>query len=470
MTLFKTLLGGLSLLSLTAAPLAAQTAGQTAATSAPAPTATPATPIPSVPQDARVGPYGIPAATVDARLSDPNNRGPVAVVNGAVITGTDLAQRVALLVSTSEGEMSGPELQQVRLQVLSNLIDETLQIQAAAAQELAVESRLVEGRYAEVAGRNFQGATDAARQMDAQLMSLGSSPNSLKRQITGEIAWQLLLRRNITPFINVSEEEARERLAALEATRGSSEYRIGEIYLSATPESRAAVFQNASAIVEQLRKGGNFVAYARQFSEATTATVGGDLGFVQLNRLPPEMAREVGNMEAGQLVGPVEVPGGFTIILLIDKKQVMMADPRDSILSLKQIAMGIPDGMSAAEFDAGLAQFNSAIGAAGSCEAVDAIAAGIGAEVVPNSQVRARSLPGQLQSALLSMQPGQATPAFGSQEEGVRVLMLCGRQAPPQEAAQTVAQIQREIEDERVEKRAQAFLRDLRNDADIQYN
>src|SRR3546814_6373021 len=48
-------------------------------------------------------------------------------------------------------------------------------------------------------------------------------------------------------------------------SRGTEEYRLGEIFLSATPENQAAVARNAQQIVEQLEQGGSFVAYARQF-------------------------------------------------------------------------------------------------------------------------------------------------------------------------------------------------------------
>lgn len=429
------------------------------------------TPVVAQEQDAEqtVGPMNIPVSVVGPKLNDPNNRAPVAVVNGAVITGTDLTHRVALLVATSGGELPEDELQIVRLQVLSNLIDETLQIQGAEAQELEVETAMVEGRYAEVAQRNFGANADAIQKMDAQMIAFGSSPASLKRQIRGEIAWQLLLRRNVIPFINVSVEEAQEQLAQLEATRGSTEYRIGEIYLSTTPETRQSVYQTAIGIVERLRQGGNFQAYARQFSQASTATVGGDLDFVQLNRLPVELAREVEQMQVGELVGPIEVQGGFSIIVLIDKRQVLTADPRDSLLSLKQVSISFPPTMSDADFDARVSAFNDAMSQVTSCELADAAAEKLGGQVVPNNSIRARALPPQLQSILLEMQPGQSTPAFGSKEEGVRVLVLCGKQAPPAATGKTVAQIQQEIENERIEKRANAYLRDLRNDADIQF-
>jgi peptidyl-prolyl cis-trans isomerase SurA len=51
------------------------------------------------------------------------------------------------------------------------------------------------------------------------------------------------------------------------------------------------VQQQLRQIVDQLRQGGSFVAYARQYSQASTAVVGGDLGFVRLAQLPARARR-----------------------------------------------------------------------------------------------------------------------------------------------------------------------------------
>ena len=55
-------------------------------------------------------------------------------------------------------------------------------------------------------------------------------------------------------------------------------------------------------------------------------------------------------------------------------------------------------------------------------------------------------------------------------EDGIRVLMLCGRDDPEQNAGPDFETLMNQIEDERIGKRAQRYLRDLRNDAFIEYN
>ena len=106
--------------------------------------------------------------------------------------------------------------------------------------------------------------------------------------------------------------------------------------------------------------------------------------------------------------------------------------------------------------------------------------------MVDNDSVRIRDLPPQLQEILLKLQVGQATPPFGSPTEGVRALVLCGRDDPQQSAVPGAAQIQGQLEQQRVNLRAQSKhsskqrlvlqllraqskLRDLRRDAVIEY-
>ncbi|WP_394707024.1 peptidylprolyl isomerase [uncultured Erythrobacter sp.] len=412
-------------------------------------------------------PFGLPEDITLFGKADPDRRTATAIVNGFVITGTDIDMRVALVTAASDAAISEDEMLRLRVQVLRNLIDETLKIQAAAAAEMEVKREEVEQTYQQLAAQNF--GSDP-KKMDEYLVSIGSSSASLKRQIEGEAAWENLLRRNIMPFVNVSAEEVNDSLKRMNEAKGTDEYRLGEIFLSATSENRAAVLANAQQIVQQLQQGGSFVAYARQYSEATTAVVGGDLGWVRLGQLPPQLAAAARTMSAGQLQGPIEIPGGFSILYLINKRQVLMADPNEAVLNLKQISVMFPAGVTQAQAEARVNEFGSFVDGLRGCANVEAAAATIGAEVVTNDQIKAEALPPQLRDIILNLQIGQTTPPFGNIQEGVRVFMLCGRDDPKDAGAPTFAAVMDQLEEERVNKRAQRFLRDLRNDAYIEYN
>ncbi len=427
-----------------------------------------ALPVAAPAQDAPAprGELSLPENPVIFGKNDPNHRTATVIINGEVITGTDIDQRIALVVAASGGKIGPEELERLRLQVLRNLMDETLQIQEARAQDMAVEDAEVDASYERIARQNFGQDPKA---LDAYLVKIGSSPASLKRQIRGELSWQRLLRRNVTPFVSVSDDEVREVVNRQEAARGSDEFRVGEIFLSANSENREAVLQNAMRIVEQLQKGASFVGYARQYSEASTASVGGDLGWIRGGVLPPELDQVVQGLQPGQMAGPIEVRGGFSIMLLIDKRKVLTADPRDATLNLKQISISFPPGTTEAQATAKAQDFAAKIKGAKGCAAADQVAGQMGAEVVNNEAIKARDLPGPLQELVLGLSLGETTPPFGSIQDGVRVLMLCGRDDPKAGGSINFEEVQNQIEDERINRRAQTYLRDLRRDAVIDY-
>jgi peptidyl-prolyl cis-trans isomerase SurA len=413
--------------------------------------------------------FNIPSDVKLLGKMDPNERHATAKVNGSIITGTDVDQRVALVLAASEGaKLSDQEMQALRLQVLRNLIDETIQIQEAKAQDVAPAGDEIERAYQQVAKQKFGKST---AELDAELRSIGSSPASLKRQIEGELAQNNLIQRNISPFVNVSESEVQEVYNRIQSSKGTDQYEIAEIYLSATPETRAAVLQNASKIVEQIKQGGSFQAYARQFSEASTAAVGGELGWIRLEQLQnPTLEAAVQQLKPGEVAGPIEIPGGFDILALMDKRQIGMADPRDAVLSLKQISIEFPKGTTEDESKKKAQAFADAVKGIHGCGDADAAAKAIGAQTVDNDQIQVKQLPAALQQALLQLNVGQTTPPFGSLTEGVRVLMLCGRDDPKTDAGPKVEEIQSQLEDDRVGKRWQRYLRDLRRDAVIEYD
>jgi peptidyl-prolyl cis-trans isomerase SurA len=89
--------------------------------------------------------------------------------------------------------------------------------------------------------------------------------------------------------------------------------------------------------------------------------------------------------------------------------------------------------------------------------------------VVDRDGLVIRDVPPALQNMLLPLQVGQSTQPFGTIEDGVRVLVLCGRDDPPSPGTPSVEQLQDQIAEQRVNVRAQRMLRDLRRDALIEY-
>ncbi|MEQ1688291.1 MAG: peptidylprolyl isomerase, partial [Sphingopyxis sp.] len=162
--------------------------------------------------------------------------------------------------------------------------------------------------------------------------------------------------------------------------------------------------------------------------------------------------------------------GGISILLMIDKRRVLTADPRDAVLSLKQVSFNFPAGTTQARANELAANFQARTRAIAGCGQADQVAAELGAEVNSRDQIAMRDLPPPLQSSLGAMQIGQVTQMFGSQQQGVSVLVLCGREMPAAATTPSVEEVADRIQQERVQRRAQRYMRDLRRDAIIDYS
>ena len=428
----------------------------------------------AVAQDApQAPPQAEPSTTSSLRLPEnpqlfgaaiPDVVKATAIVNGDVITQTDVEQRLALLAIANGGPIPAEELDRLRQQVLRNLIDETLQIQAARAEKIEIRTADIDKTVERVA----TGTKQTPEQLVQYLRANGSSIKSLRRQVEGEIAWQRLQRAKIESGVSVGEDEVKAVLDKLNSSKGTEEYRVGEIFLSATSDTQPQVTANANKILEQLKGGASFAGYARQYSEASTAAVGGDLGWVRPEQLPQPLAAALRSMAPGTVSNPIAVPGGVSILVVQDTRKILTADPRDAVLSLKQVSVSFPKGTTRPQAEPIVARFAEAARNVGGCGGADKIAADFHGEVVSSDQVKMRDLPAPLQQLMLPMQVGQATQPFGSIEEGVRVLVICGRdQVDPSEP--TFDTVYNQLNEERVNLRARRYLRDLRRDAVIEF-
>lgn len=387
-----------------------------------------------------------------------------AIVNGEVITQTDVDQRLALLAIANGGRIPADQVDRLRQQVLRNLIDETLQIQAAKANKIEIGNADIERTLTRVAANVKQ----TPEQMAEYLKANGSSIRSIRRQIEGETAWRRLQSAKIESGVNVAEDEVKAVIKRMEDAKGTEEYRVGEIFLATTPATQDQVMANANQILQQLRAGGSFAGYARQFSEASTQAVGGDLGWLRPEQLPEPIAAALRQMQPGMVSPPIVVPGGISIVAVQDVRKVLAPDPRNAELTLKQVSIAFPKGTVRAQAEPVVARFAAAAQSVGGCGGAEQLAAQFNGEVVESDGVKMRDLPPALQQMMTEMQVGQATRPFGNLDEGVRVLVLCGRDE--QDATMpTYDQVLAQMNEERVNLRARRYLRDLRRDAVIDF-
>ncbi|MEM9877799.1 MAG: peptidylprolyl isomerase [Pseudomonadota bacterium] len=388
----------------------------------------------------------------------------VAIVNEDVISDYDVSRRLTLVLASTGTELSEAELQQLRQQILTTLVDEKLQMQAAQENEIEVTSDIVERAFSSVAG-NFN---QEPSQFESYLKNSGTSRRALEEQIRAEIAWSQVIQRRLEPQISIGDEEIEEAIERLEASKGQFEYNVAEIFLNATPQNEVDVQFTAQQIVERVRQGGRFDAFARQFSEAPTAAVGGDLGWVMGDQLSRTIRDLVPNMQIGQMTNPIKAPSGYYIIVLKDRRRILSVDPLDTQYELASLAWPLAENPIMADLDRAQRLAEGASRAGGSCSDIDTLKARFEAAEGNNlGSLRLRDLPPALQSALRPMEAGQTTEAIRF-PGGYRVFIVCNLEEPVVQTP-TPAAIENQLNQRRLSMMARRYLRDLRRDAIVEY-
>jgi peptidyl-prolyl cis-trans isomerase SurA len=243
-----------------------------------------------------------------------------AVVNGDVITYTDLYDRMDLVIKSSQMPDKKEFRAKLLPQVLTGMITEQVQIQEAKKLGLNVEKSEIETGFAELAKQNNL----ESEQFKSVLKKQNIRVETLEKQIEAQLAWGKVIQREIRPRVVLSPNEINTEVERLKSRQGQSEYNVAEIFLPINEkiletEVRTTANDLSKQLSEDIRK---FPAAARQFSQSATSANGGIIGWVTPDQLSDEVAEIVVKMDVKSVSNPVKTSDGYTILFLRDKRIV----------------------------------------------------------------------------------------------------------------------------------------------------
>lgn len=387
-----------------------------------------------------------------------------AIVNDDVVSGYDVERRVDLIISSGGMPNNAATRRRLRGQVLRVLVEERLQLQEARRFSVAVTKPELQRALGRIERQNNLPAGG----LEQFLRVRGIDRGSLEQQIRAEIAWNKLVRKRYAPTVQITEEEIEEALGRLEAERGETQLRLYEIQVPVdSPEREAEIAEAMRNLVQQLRGGAGFAALARQFSKGPTATQGGDMGWVRVSQLPPELAAVANGLKPGDISDPVRTIGGYFILNLRDRRTGAGVDAAKTTLALKQIQLPLAPGGGTEARDHQLAVARAARANLRNCETAQQDAAALGIEEVADlGKVKLSELPPPIASAVANLPVNSLSRPIEA-PAGFMLLMVCSRDAQAQ-ALPARQNIRNRLLGERLSVLAQRYLRDLKRDAVIE--
>lgn len=382
----------------------------------------------------------------------------VATVNEEIVSEYDLLERLEVVIRTS-GLRPTPQLRRrLSQQVLRSLVDERLKLQEAKRRNITVTDRNLRAAIGSIEKQNGI----PAGSFDTFVQKVGVPREALIKQLRAQITWQKYVGRVLLPRVTVGEDEIDEILEHLKNRKGQTEYLVSEILLPVDqPEQENEVRRTAQRLLEELKKGASFAAVARQFSQAPSASVGGDLGWIPEATMNEELRRIVSGMDKGEIVGPIRTLAGIQIFRLDNERKILTGSSDDTVVDLQQILLPAAGGQSqdAIKGQMRLAQTmrDTLSGCSDHLRAAREVNS-IGKTKI--GKVRLGNLTKPVRSAIDNLPVGKPSVPVRT-AAGISILMVCDRK----EAADGLPsrkQITDRLREERVGVLARRLLRDLR--------
>lgn len=249
--------------------------------------------------------------------------GVAAEVNGEKIMKADL-ERMLDAIREQEPSLSAdlPEakaaLDNIRQQVLSNLIEHRLLVQEAARRNIVPPTAEVDKGVKALRG---EGLTDEAYK--AVLAKEGKTPADVRQFVTEELAVRLLTDKitsditfasipaaEVTKFYNANTEQW------IVAPTAKAHHILVAVKEGASAADKTKARNKALNLLKQSQvKGADFVALATQFSDEPAAKqTGGDLGEFERDQMVKSFSDAVWAAKIGSVIGPIQTDYGFHII------------------------------------------------------------------------------------------------------------------------------------------------------------
>ena len=267
----------------------------------------------------------------------------VARVNGKDIMTAQLEKQFQNRLNGAEQPPSAEEAQDLKLQVLNQLINDQILLEMASTAGLSATDAEVDVKFNEF--KNQYTEEKFKDLLKEQKMTIDDIRNELRKSITID----KLVNKEITSKISVTDAEIKNFYEKNKESFNLPEsYHIAHILVTpvADPDLRNGksddanspdeARQKAARLLREVQGGRDFATVAKESSEdPSSGPNGGDLNFQPLQaieNIDPRLAQAVQKMRAGETFPQViETRFGFHILKLMEKDaggQKDLSDPR----------------------------------------------------------------------------------------------------------------------------------------------
>ena len=350
----------------------------------------------------------------------------VATVDGVPITSHELNERRNMLIKTTGLTITSENTAQINRDVLQMLIDDQIKISAGS----------------KVLGSQMQIVEDNADNLINQTFSQnGENPNDVLRQLNipreiirlkfkADILWASIINNRFEGQFANARAEAEIELSKLEQNLNEPHINLDEIVLLPEPgRNYAATINLANQMVNAIRQGADFNRIAQQYSASGSAQSGGNIGWILVDNLDPELARTILPLQPGDITDPIDRDGAILIYKLSGKRENGMADPMETQITLTRLLYPLAAIDDATRLEAA-AKIKRNTKDITTCDELENLHLSYGSGLAFNLGILPLySLAPELRDMVAPLDKGEMSEVI-AYKEGMAAFMVCDKQAP----------------------------------------
>ncbi len=249
----------------------------------------------------------------------------VAVVNGDVITLSELNSAFEPFIKRIEEGYKGPDKEKVmaenRLALLNKMIDNIIIDQEAKKTQMIIKDEEVTDTINDFLARRKMKMEDLVNELAKE----NSSLEAHRKEVKAHLLRMRLLSREIKSKVAVTEEEIGEYYRKnRDAYEGKEAVRIKQILIlfpkGADAKIKTQLRGEMDAIHKRLLNGEQFELLAVEYSRGPSAAAFNDLGFIEKGSMLPAVESVAFGLKKDEISQVIESPVGLHIIQASDRR------------------------------------------------------------------------------------------------------------------------------------------------------
>ena len=267
----------------------------------------------------------------------------VAVINDEAITQSEMEIYLRPIYEDLKQQYEGEELMQqlneTRLKLLNQMIEDRLVFQEAKTRGLTADESEIDEQVAKLKS-HYPSEVEMEKEMTSQGYSVAELRENLKRQILIRKLQDMEVRARVV--VSPREIEAYYKAHSEDFTE-ASKIKLLSITTRKSKEAEEkgladeAAKKKIESVSDRIRKGEPFERLARDFSEDAHAKEGGQVGWVQKGELLPVIEESIYELKEGSISPVLETPGGYHLFKVQEKSPGRLIPLEEAHLKIQSL-------------------------------------------------------------------------------------------------------------------------------------